>query len=137
MKRIATPTQEQESAWNEWILSRPEKVRIVAERFDPWSLYRMKSTGHRVTIFSFSEGSDGKITMTVDVLGEFNLIAFERRVFGIDPDDLELCEPPGPNERVGAILDEDEALKALAKLHPGACAYCGETKEHNHDAPNN
>lgn len=106
MKRLTTPTKEEERLYREWVASRPEKVRIVVERFDPWSLYRMKSTGHRVTLVSFQEYKDDEITVMVDVCEEFNLVAFERRVFGIDPDDLELCEPPSSNEHTGVMLDE-------------------------------
>ena len=113
MKRLATSTSEEERAYRNWVASRPENVRAVAERFDPWCLYRMKSTGHRVTLYSFSESEDGKITLTVDVLGDYNLLIFERRVFGIDPDDLELCEPPNPNELIGVTMDEDQAREFI------------------------
>ena len=69
---------------------RPDNVRKVAERFDPWTLYHMKSTGQHVTLYSFSEADNGTVTLTVNVTREFNPeVLVERQVFGIDPDDLE------------------------------------------------
>src|SRR5262245_52877430 len=111
MARIHEPTSEEEAGWKEWVASRPPAVRKVAERFDPWTLYRMKSTGHRVTLYSFGEGRDGcKVSLTVNVLGAFNLVTFERRVFGIDPDDLEPCDLPEANEPVGAAFTKEDEI---------------------------
>jgi hypothetical protein len=98
MAGIYDPTPEQRAAWDDWVASRPACVRRVAERFDPWSLYRLRTTGHRVTIYAFDEGEDGRVTLKVDVTSKFNRVAFERRVFGIDPDDLEPCELPAFGE---------------------------------------
>jgi hypothetical protein len=104
MARIENPSKKQKAQWRKWVAERPRKVRKVAERFDPWSLYRMKSTGQRVTIRGFYE--DG--TLSVTVSGRFNLTLFERYVFGIDPADLEPCDLPGPTEAVGAMLTDGE-----------------------------
>lgn len=100
MARWTEPTVEQEQGYLEWVASRPDVVRVIAERFDPWTLYRMKSTGSRVTLASFNE--DG--TVRVDVSADFNFTLFERSVFGVDPDDLEPCELPSPHELTGAVL---------------------------------
>lgn len=116
MARITDPTPEQEAGYAAWVAARPESVRVVAERFTPWDLYRMKSTGHRVTIASFGEQQDGRVTLTVSVRAEFNAIMFERNVFGIDPDDLEPCELPSPDEHVGAVLTQDEAIENMDTL---------------------
>lgn len=102
MARLVEPTVEEEREWREWVASRPESVRVVAERLDPWSLYRMKSTGQRVTVHSFSE--DG--TVTVDITGEFNLQLFDSQVFGIDPDDLEPCDRP--DAPTGSLMTPDQ-----------------------------
>lgn len=102
MTRFVEPTPEQELGWKKWIAERPDKVREVAKRFEPWSLYRMKSTGHRVTIASFAESDP--VTLTVNVTGEFNAVAFERSVFGISPDDLEPCELPEAGDPLGAAM---------------------------------
>lgn len=100
MSRISEPTAEQETSWKEWVAERPDTVRAVAERFDPWSLYRMKSTGQRVTLHSIFE--DG--TVSVNISADYNFVLHERNVFGIDPNDLEPCEIPPPDEFVGSVL---------------------------------
>jgi hypothetical protein len=103
MARFTQPTKQQERGWRKWVKSRPPVVRAMAERFEPWSLYRMKSTGQRVTMCSFSE--DG--TLTVAVTGQFNHVMFDRQVFGVSPDDLEPCDLP-VDEMTGTVLTNDE-----------------------------
>src|SRR5579872_7076548 len=116
MTRIQEPSPEQACAYRDWVRSRPEHVRVVAERFDPWSLYRLKETGHRVTIYSFSEGKDGRVTLTVNITGQFNAIDFDRRVFGINPDDLEPCELPAEGELVGTMFTDEKDVDAYIDL---------------------
>lgn len=134
--RVFAPTPKEEKEYWDWVVSRPENVRRVAEKFDPWSLYRMKSTGHLVTLFSFNEAED-RVTVTVTVSGDYNLVVFERNVFGIDPDDLEPCEPPLQDENCGALLDQDEAREFLsrnARIEP--YIICGITSEEEHNQEN-
>ena len=100
MANLFDPSPEQVRDWESWVAGRPEPVRLVAARFKPWKLYRLKN-GHRVTLVSFAETADGRVTLTVSVTGEFNFVVFERDVFGIDPDELEECERPAPGEPVG------------------------------------
>lgn len=114
MARFVEPTAEQERLWAEWLASRPARVRTVADQFEPWSLYRMKSTGHRVTVCSFFEGDP--VTLSVNVTGEFNAIAFERCVVGVDPSDLEPCELPDPDEALGAALTDQEVEENIDAL---------------------
>lgn len=102
MARFHEPTPEEESEWADWVAARPEAVRVVAQRFEPWSLYRLKSSGNRVVIYSIEESDP--VTLTVDVTGDFNAVAVERRVFGINPDDLEPCELPSPDETLGVLF---------------------------------
>jgi hypothetical protein len=115
------PTVEQEAGYREWVASRPDAVRIVAERFDPWSLYRIKSSNHKVTIVSFGVKDDGEVSLTVNVGAQFNLVMFERNVFGIDPDDLEPCDVPSEDEPAGAMLTQGQvegnidALRVMAR----------------------
>lgn len=104
MSRLHTPTPEQEAGWRAWLAGRPEAVRLVAERFDPWSLYRLKSSGSRVTVHSFQETDP--VTLTVNVSAQFNALMFERQVFGVAPEDLEPCDPPAPGEPTGAVFTE-------------------------------
>jgi hypothetical protein len=107
MARYTEPTPEQIVQWAIWTRDRPAHVRRVAERFDPWSLYLMKSTGHRVFVHGFDE-TEGGVTVRVVVSGEFNLVAMERSVFGIDPEDLSPCELPDASEPVGSALGPQE-----------------------------
>jgi hypothetical protein len=74
----------------------------------------MKSTGQRVTVYSFGEGD--RVTLTVNVEGRFNAIAFERQVFGIDPDDLEPCDLPVAGELLGSALSQTEVAENLDAL---------------------
>lgn len=116
MARFKEPTLTQEREWKKWVASRPVGVRAVASRFEPWSLYRLKSTGHRVTVQSFGETEDGTVTLTVAVTGEFNKVLHERAVFGIDPNDLEPCNLPLPGEPLGADLSQTEVEENLDAL---------------------
>jgi hypothetical protein len=84
-------------------------VRAVAERFDIWTLYRLKSSGDRVMLQSF----DGDGTLTVAVSGKFNLVIAERQVFGVPPDDLEECDLPAPDEKLGALMTGKEIVDNL------------------------
>ncbi len=93
--------------WDDWVASRPQVIQdLVAKhnlRLD--RLYRLKTTGQRVTLYSLSE--DG--TVTVNVQEKFNrdkMLPFggmmDKSVFGIDPDDLEETEWEGLLEEVEA-----------------------------------
>lgn len=96
----------QEERWRAWLATRPESVRRFGEQLKPWHLYRLRSTGHVVQIYSIDEPgahqcaacgecscapSAGDATCSVAVLHKWNPqgLAFERRVFGIGLDDLE------------------------------------------------
>lgn len=113
VSRYREPTAEDLTSWKEWVASRPPNVRVWAEKFEPWTLYRMKSTGHRVTLHSFNEAKDGTVTLRVNVTGQFNLVSMERRVFGIDPNDLEECELPKPDEPVGSANLSVSEVRAM------------------------
>jgi hypothetical protein len=49
MAKWFTPTAEQEASYAAWVAERPPAVRVIAERFTPWELYRLKTTNQRVT----------------------------------------------------------------------------------------
>ena len=106
MAKVFEPTKKDQREWERWVKRRPPKVRAVAERFDMWTLYRLKTTGQRVVIYSYVDSDP--VTLTVLVLAQFNAVLFETRVFGIDPDDLVECDLPGPDEVVGAAMTQDE-----------------------------
>lgn len=92
-----------------WLATRPPIIRESFEKRPANRLYRMKSSGHRCTIYSYSE--DG--TVTVAVTGQFNRVKFGRQVFGISLDDLEECELPGPDEELGEELQTQEEILAF------------------------
>jgi|CXWL01.1.fsa_nt_gi hypothetical protein len=98
--RIYEPTPKQIADWRQWVESRPPVVRKIAEKLDPWTLFRVKSTNQNVILYSISE--DG--TVTVNVTGEYNLVMFEQQVFGIDPNDLAPATKLPPI--VGVLLNE-------------------------------
>jgi hypothetical protein len=104
MARWTEPEAEEVTAWKEWVASRPAAVRKIAERLEPWTLYRLKDTGQRVTLYSISE--DG--TVTVDITGEYNAMLFDRQVFGINPNDLIPCDLPAKHEVTGTMMTPDE-----------------------------
>jgi hypothetical protein len=114
------PTDEERVAWELWVAERPDAVRVVAERFSPWQLYRLKTSGHRVTLVAFDEETTGDITLRVFISGDHNFLAFERSVFGIKPDDLEPCDPPEPGERVGSLNMNPDDVRAAMRAIGGA-----------------
>lgn len=117
--RYKQPTAKNERLWKEFVASLPAVTRKVAERFDPWTLYRLKPHNHRVYVLSFSDqGADGNVKCRVGISGEFNLVTFEREVFGIDPDDLEECDLPGPDEQVGSLDLPIDVVKNLRASYP-------------------
>ncbi len=116
MARFVEPTPEQERAWREWVAERPPEVRAVAEQFDPWTLYWMPSSRHRVTLRSFDETEDGRVTLRVVVSGRFNAVIFDREVFGIEPDGLVECDLPDPDELVGSLDLTDDEVRSMPGL---------------------
>jgi hypothetical protein len=113
------PTEEQLRMWDVWIAERPEIVRQVAKNFQPWKLYRLTTTNHKVTLAVFDEEDDNiTVTLRVNVLAEFNEnLLHERRVFGIVPDDLVECDVPSFEERAVNLQNgpalSDEQVEAL------------------------
>jgi hypothetical protein len=109
MAAIMQLTEEQRKQWRAWVASRPECIQDLCRRFPPDRLYRLKSSGHRVTLYSYCE--DG--TMTVIVSGEYNAVAFGRNVFGIKPEDLEECDLPAPGELLGELTADPKEIDAI------------------------
>jgi hypothetical protein len=101
-----------QAEFDAWAETRPPVVREMCKRLPPDRLYRMKSTGQRVTMYSYSENG----TVTVNVTGQYNQITFDRRVFGVDPDNLEECDFPPSDEPIGTLLTEQEDVEAFIDL---------------------
>lgn len=122
------PGRELGAEWDEWVASRPPAIQELCRRFPPDRLYLLKSSNHRVFLYSYEEGADGTNTLSVIVSGEYNFVSFDRRVFGIKPEDLEECDLPPPGELLGTVLTDSkdieehlnelrlEELERLAKL---------------------
>lgn len=101
--------------YQRWLNQRPGFIRTMAKFYPPDRLYRMASTGQRVTIVSYAE--DG--TVTVDISGKYNGLIFEREVFGIEPADLTECDLPSSAEAVGAALNQAEARQFIEARNKG------------------
>ena len=89
-----------QAGWDAWVASRPPVIQELCALLPPDNLYKMKSTGRRVTIVSYAENR----TITVAVTGDYNLVALERQVFGINPENLEECDLPGDDEPLGIVI---------------------------------
>ena len=114
MARWKEPTEHNIRGYTEWIATRPEAVQAVARRFDPWTLYRMKSTGQRVCVIGFDEMEAGGVCVRVEVSGDFNFVTHERQVYGIDPDDLVECDLPTAAEITGSLdMTPDELMPLM------------------------
>jgi len=98
-------------AFDQWVASRPDKVQELIRKLPPDRLYLLKTSGHRVTIYSYNEDN----TLTVTVTGKYNMITFARNVFGIKPEDLEECDLPGPDEPLGELLKDPKDIEAYCK----------------------
>lgn len=79
-------------------------IQEMAKKYPPNLLYRLKDDGNRCTLYSYSE--DG--TVTVNITGEYNLVAFNRQVFGIDQKTLTECEPPEEGQPIGTMLNNEQ-----------------------------
>lgn len=90
--KLYEPSTKDLHEWQAWLASRPPAVKAIAERFPPWELFKLKKTGQKGSIYSVNENG----TVTAIFPGEWNQHWQEanenRKVFGIDPDDLEPCE---------------------------------------------
>jgi hypothetical protein len=112
------PTEENKAAWAQWLDERPPFVRAVAERFNPWTMYKLLGTGQRAQIIGFhSDGDDDprqRVTAYIyvehPVLGPLS----GRKVFGIDPEELapwtEADEPPADGMVSGRHPDGSELV---------------------------
>lgn len=110
------------AAWEEWLAERPEAVAKAARQYPPNRLYRMESTGHRVTILSYEEGDDGECkTCRVLVSADHNCVIFARQVFGVRLDGLTECDLPEEGELLGSLSSEPippEEMEILEQLIP-------------------
>jgi hypothetical protein len=101
-----------QAAFDCWVAERPPEVQRLCKLLPPDRLYLLKTSGHRVTLRSYCE--DG--TVTVNVTGQYNVVTFDRYVFGIKPEDLEECDLPPAYAPVGTLLTEEAEVDAFIDI---------------------
>lgn len=109
MAKIIEFTPEQQQEFDAWVSERPQLIQDMIRKLPPDRLYRNKKTGQRMCLVSYEE--DG--TVTASVSSQYNSCLFERNVFGIHMDDLEECDLPTSDEKLGAVLTEPEEVNAF------------------------
>jgi hypothetical protein len=112
MARIIEWTKKQQRQWDKWVSSRPPIIQDLCKRLPPYNLYLLKTSDHKVTIYSYSENG----TLTVNVTGKYNAMIFDRQVFGIKPDDLEECDMPRMDEPVGTLLIKKKDVETFIDM---------------------
>lgn len=116
MAEIAPWTDELRQQWDAWLAQRPKRVRRMARRFPPNRLYRMKSTGQRVTLLSYAD--DGE-SARVLVSSQYNFLStVNREVFGVRFSDLEECDLPADGELVGN--PHEDGVRKFNRVDPDA-----------------
>lgn len=84
------------SEFEEWLATRPKVIQEMGRQYPPDKEYRIKSTEQTCVLHSYSENR----TVTVDITSPTfeNVFGAQRRVFGIEVDDLEpLSDASGAN----------------------------------------
>jgi hypothetical protein len=126
MGRSREPSRKELEDWDEWVASRAglPLLQAAASKFFPWDVYRYKATGHIGVVVGYTD----KGLVTLYVPGRYNHVMYEFRIVSVDPHvDLEPCDPPGQDERVGCRVGQlgggisdlhgGEVLTAPAHLH--------------------
>lgn len=76
-----------------WYQKLPERLKKLVKERPPFYLYKMRSTGHFVTIHSYNEDKfddNAELVITVKLKPEHNKeFVFERELFGVPKRDLE------------------------------------------------
>lgn len=91
MAEVYVMSDEQKQLWAEWVAERPPVIKALCERFSPNRLYRHKVTKQLVTLSAFFEDN------TVEMIVSRRLndgITPSRKVFGVEPDNLEEADLP-------------------------------------------
>ena len=88
--------------WKKWLNSCPPIIKNLAEKFPIDRLYLYKPTSHRATIASYY--LDG--TLSLNITGQYNRILFSRKVFSVNPENIEECDLPSEGEDLGDTAKE-------------------------------
>lgn len=117
MARIVESTPEMIASSQEFLDTPdlPPEVRTVALKYDMITLYRLKPTGQRVFIIDYAFNRKTKdVTLTVAITGDFNYVDINKKML-VKPYDLEECELPGPDEKLGTKFVTPEEISAHIK----------------------
>ncbi len=106
MATIKEMTPEELKSWAGFLRGLPEEMREGVAAKPPWLLYSHGPTGQRVLISSYFE--DGTCRMIVSA--RYNLVMFEREVFGVPLLELSECDLPADGEPVGSMLETQEEV---------------------------
>ena len=87
---LCDDTLENRAAWQEWLKTRPPKVKKVAEKLDPFQKFKVKTTGQIGRIVGFSESGNKVFVRMVALSGPPRPIPYPFEVFGMSADDFEL-----------------------------------------------
>ncbi len=119
------PTDAQKTMLAEWLAERPPNVRAVAERFDPWQVYRLTTTGQAVQFMGCDVGARNCGDTAVDVDRVTARVYAQHpisgpisgvEVFGIDPGEIEPWPDGVPFDPAGELGDMKVELICE---HPG------------------
>jgi hypothetical protein len=83
---MPVPTKKMLKEWGKWVASRPDAVRVICEKFPPWSYYEMPKTKQIVVIEAWAEDGTMRVTVVGDQISIPAIVPFQ--VFGVPPDDL-------------------------------------------------
>lgn len=117
MARYVDPKLKQLEQWEAWKARQQPAVQAMAARFDPWSVYRLKTTGQRGVIAALEENDDGTWTFSLAITGQFNLVTVDALVHGVRCEDLEPSDLPGEGEPLGTMLTKPEDIAAYVEAH--------------------
>lgn len=110
-------TGEKLEEYNKWLKSRPRTIQKLCQKCPPDRLYRIRDTGERCYIVAYSEDR----TIRVAITGKYNYTMIDKTVFGLLPEDLEECDGPEPDEKIGTVFTEqkdiDNYIDLLKKIH--------------------
>lgn len=123
MSKWMQPTEEVLAKWKEWLAGRPPHVRVVAEKYDPWTVFRLGKSANakRVIVTGYDEFPDGVVALRVMVTQPLNndtFLAFERTVIGISQEELAECELPPGGVNADDVVDAIDRLDEVIEL-PG------------------
>jgi hypothetical protein len=102
-----------EDKWREWVASRPENVRVWAEKLPPCCYRHAGQPSGHYWLYSFDVGQDDTVTVKLVHGSDSFMPGFA--VFGVDPADLIPCNCSGWLEGT-PMQAEDSTKKADAMI---------------------